>query len=157
MTTPGESKPEPADAGRTVRETRRVWTPAQIIAGVIGLGLVVMGGVALIRIGFTDLTATATVGWYAHTGILAIIELVLGLLFLGTASNALEARSSSISLGVLMIAFGLIAVIEPGGTATYIGDSVTIGWTFLIIGVISAVLGLTAPLVTSSGTNRADT
>lgn len=140
------------EQNRTVtRESSRVWSPAQVVAGIVGLGFVVMGGVALIRVGFGDLTATSTVGWYAHTGILAIIELVLGLLFLGAASNALEARSSSISLGVLMVAFGLIAVIEPQGTAAYLGDSTRVGWTYLIIGAVVSILGLTAPLVTSSG------
>lgn len=133
----------------TVRETSRVWTPAQVVSGIIGLGFIVMGGVALIRVGFADLTETANVGWYAHTGILAIIEIVLGLIFLSAAARALEARSTLVSIGVLMIAFGLIAIIEPGGTEEYLGDATTVGWTYLIIGVVAAVLGLTAPLIAS--------
>ncbi|GIU92551.1 MAG: hypothetical protein KatS3mg011_1457 [Acidimicrobiia bacterium] len=132
-----------------VHRVRRTWSPAQVVAGLIGLGLIVLGGVALVRIGFTDLTATATVGWYAHTGILAIIELALGALFLLAAANALDARSSSISLGVLMVAMGLIAVIEPEGTSAYLGDARRVGFTFLVIGVVAALSGLAAPTITT--------
>lgn len=146
MTTPQESKPEES---RTVHHTQRVWSPAQIVAGLLGLGFVVIGGVALVRVGFSDLTATATVGWYAHTGILAIVEVVLGLLFLSAAARATEARTSCISLGVLMVALGLIAVIEPEGTATYLGDSLIAGWTWVAAGAVSALVGLVSPLVTS--------
>lgn len=136
--------------GRTMRRSRRVWSPAQVVAGIIGLVLVVMGGVALIRTGVSDLTETATVGWYAHTGILAIIQLVLGLLFLGAAADALEARSSLVTLGVMMVAVGLIAVIEPDGTSEYLGDASTVGWTYLATGAVAGVVGLSAPVIASS-------
>ena len=138
---------------RTVTTGRRWWTPAQLFAGIIGLGFLVMGAVALIRIGFEDLTETASVGWYTRTGILALIEVVLGLILIAIAFSALESRSSLIVLGVLMVAFGLIAVIEPEGTAEYLGDSEAVGWTYFAIGVTAAIIGWVSPLVSRSSTH----
>src|SRR5919106_4892593 len=77
---------EPVD--REVRVSAwRSWSPAQFVAGIIGLVLTVMGGVALARLLPTSsLTAeTTTVLGVGHTALMAIITLGLGLLYLAEA------------------------------------------------------------------------
>lgn len=42
----------PDQDATVTRESSRVWRPAQVVAGIVGLGFVVMGGVTLIRSGW---------------------------------------------------------------------------------------------------------
>ena len=44
---------------RTVVD-RRTWSPSQLVAGLIGLFLTVMGAVAILRVGFESLTGDTT-------------------------------------------------------------------------------------------------
>src|SRR5690554_7424778 len=62
---------------------RRVMSPARIVAGILGVILLVMGGVALARTGLSSLTGeTATVLGFEHTALMGLIDIVAGLLFL---------------------------------------------------------------------------
>src|ERR671919_2362383 len=104
---------EPVD--REVRVSAwRSWSPAQFVAGIIGLLLTVTGGVALARLLPTSsLTAeTTTVFGVGHTPLMAMITLGLGLLFLVEAGTPFEVQPGLITLGVATLAFGLIVVIE---------------------------------------------
>jgi hypothetical protein len=109
---------------RTDRASERVesittvkdpWSPAQILAGIIGLFMTVLGGVALARLLPTDsLTGeTTTVIGMGFTVVMAVITLILGLVFLGGAGRPANARSGLISLGVALLAFGIVTFIEP--------------------------------------------
>lgn len=144
---------EPADHTevQTAHETRvtssRTWSPAQIFAGLIGLLLTVMGGVALARLLPTSsLTAEATtVFGVGHTPLMAIITLGLGLLYLAEAGAPFEVQPGLIFLGVLSLAFGLIVVIEPAAFDGALGLGENGGWFYTIIGAISAIAGIISP------------
>lgn len=136
---------------REVHTASRTWSPAQIVAGIIGLLLVVMGGVALARLVPTDsLTAgTTTVFGVGHTALMAIITLGLGLLYLAEAATPYDVQPGLIFLGVATLAFGLIVVIEPAAFDGALSLGVTGGWFFTIIGVISTITGLISPTLVS--------
>jgi hypothetical protein len=138
-----------------VHETRvtssRTWSPAQLISGVIGLLLTVMGGVALVRLLPTDsLTAeTTTVFGVGHTTLMAMITLGLGLLYLAEAGAPFDVQPGMIFLGVVSLAFGLIVVIEPRAFDGALGLGETGGWFYAIIGIVSALTGIISPTLVS--------
>lgn len=129
----------------------RSWSPAQLIAGAIGLLLTVMGGVALARLLPTEsLTGETTVALgVVHTTLMAIVTLGVGLLYLAQAGTSFHARSGLISLGVATLAFGLIVLIEPGAFDGSLGLSETGGWFYAIIGIVSVLAGVLSPTIVS--------
>lgn len=135
-----------------VAPTRRAWSPAQFVAGIIGLVLTVMGGVALARILPTSsLTAEATtVFGIGHTTLMAIITLGAGLLFLSEAAAPLDVQPGLVFLGVMSLAFGLIVIIEPAAFDGALALGETGGWFYAVIGAVSAVTGMISPTIVST-------
>ncbi len=129
----------------------RAWSPGQIVAGLIGLFLTVMGGVALARTLPADtLTGpTADVFGVSHTALMGIIAIVLGLIFLSQAASPFEVQRGMVGLGAAALAFGLIVVIEPAAFDGALGIGQTGGWMYSVIGIISVITGIVAPTVTS--------
>ena len=136
------------------RVGRRTWSPAQFIAGAIGLFLVVIGGVALARLLPTDsLTGdTVTVLGVGHTTLMAIIAVGLGLLFLVQVGTPFEVQPSLITLGVTTLAFGLIVIIEPDAFDNALALGRTGGWLYSAIGLLAVLAGVVSPTVTSRRT-----
>jgi uncharacterized membrane protein HdeD (DUF308 family) len=115
---------------------RRDLDVVSIVGGIIGVLLVVVGLVALARTGFAFdalTTATATVGPFERTPLMAIIEVILGLSVIG-ASFAAD-RGGLIGVGVLALIFGLVVVIEPGAFVEALGASSTSGILYILIGI----------------------
>src|SRR5690554_4128107 len=93
---------------------RRVMSPARMVAGILGSILVVMGGVALARTGFSSLTGeVATVMGFQHTALMGLIDIVAGLFFL-VAAAAVSVRGQLTGASLLVLAFGAVMMIEPG-------------------------------------------
>jgi len=91
----------------TVRVGRSPLTAGQIVAGLLGLILVITGGVAMARVGFSSLTGeTAAVLGVDHTLALGIIDVVVGLIFLTSASTAAGVRGPLLRQGSLASAYG---------------------------------------------------
>lgn len=137
---------------REVRvSTWRSWSPAQFVAGIIGLVLTVMGGVALARLLPTSsLTGeTTSVLGVGHTPLMAIITLGLGLLYLAEAGMPFDVQPGIIFLGVMVLAFGLIVVIEPGAFDGALGLGESGGWFYTVIGFVSVVAGIISPTLVS--------
>ncbi|CAN5291392.1 hypothetical protein BH18ACT5_BH18ACT5_18460 [soil metagenome] len=138
--------PDQAAVSNSVRVSRFSWSPAQWIAAAIGLFLVVMGAVALLRVGLDSLTGdVATVVTFEHTALMGIVDLLVGLFFLGIAGSALRSRSGLITLGMLCIAFGLVIAIEPDAMAEAVGGDQGLGWFYAVIGAISVVTAFASP------------
>lgn len=129
----------------------RSWSPAQFVAGIIGLVLTVMGGVALARLLPTgSLTAeTTTILGVGHTPLMAIITLGLGLLYLADAGMPFDVQPGMIFLGVMVLAFGLIVVIEPAAFDGALGLGESGGWFYAVIGFVSVVAGIISPTLVS--------
>jgi hypothetical protein len=123
---------------------RRVISPAQMVAGIIGLALVILGGVALARVGLDSLTGdTTTVLGLSHTALMGIIDIVAGLFFLGAAASS-GGRSSLIGLSLVAIAFGAIVAIEPSAFNS-LGAGSELGLLYLVLGVGGLVAALAFP------------
>lgn len=135
----------------TTTAVRHPWSPAQLLAGLIGLFMTVLGGVALARLLPTDsLTGeTTTVIGMGFTVVMAVITLLLGFVFLGGAGRPASARQGMISLGVALLAFGLVTFIEPDALAGALGVNQTSGVVYAVVGLIAAIAGITSPTLTS--------
>lgn len=156
MTTDTTTRSEPTT--RAVRD-RRAWSPAQILAGAVGLFLIVMGGVAMARAGIGSglTTETVTVFGFGHTALWGLVEVVIGLLFAGAAVGPSNAKRSLGSLGALALAFGLIVLIEPAPFSDSLGISSATGALFTGIGAASLVMGWWAPTFVSDETRSRET
>jgi uncharacterized membrane protein HdeD (DUF308 family) len=115
---------------------RRDMDIVSIVGGIIGVLLVVVGLVALARTGFAFdalTSATATVGPFERTPLMAIIEVVLGLSVIGASFSA--DRGGLIGVGVLALIFGLVVVIEPAAFAEALGAGTVSGVLYVLIGI----------------------
>ena len=125
---------------------RKTWSPVQIVAGVAGLFLTVLGAVAALRVGF-DFDATDSVLGLTHTLLMAAIHLVVGIIYLVTAGNALGSRGTLTTMGLLLLAFGLVYGIESDSLAGALGGDPTIGWIYAIIGAASLITAWVSPTI----------
>ena len=143
---------------RTDREIGRVeqtsvarhpWSPAQYIAGIVGLFMTVIGGVAIARLLPTDsLTGETTlVIGMGFTIVMAVITLLLGVVFLGGAGRPTQARSGMISLGVALLALGIVILIEPDALGGALGVTQRSGVVYSIVGLVAAIAGIASPNV----------
>lgn len=124
----------------------RLWTPAQMVALILGLLFVVLGGVALLRTGVgSDLfDPTTTVAGLSYTPLLGIIEVVFGLLLMAVGAFP-DGGDAVVFLGVLGLAFGLLVVIEPDAFESSIAAGRAHGWFYVITGAIAALTALASP------------
>jgi hypothetical protein len=136
---------------RQVTEERAVarapWSPAQLVALVIGLAFVVMGGVALARTGLTFTPIHyAQVAGFGHTALLAIIEIVFGVVVLAAGAMPGADRGGMIFAGVVALAGGLIIAIQPSSFHRVLGVDGSSGWLFVIAGVILLFAAMVSPV-----------
>ncbi len=125
-----------------------MWTPAQLLALVLGVIFLVLGGVALLRggVGETLFEPTVSVAGLGYTPLLAIIEIIFGLLLLSVGAFP-GAADALVFLGVLELTFGLIIVIEPEAFQASLGAGRGHGWFYVITGGLAAFLSLGLPAV----------
>jgi predicted anti-sigma-YlaC factor YlaD len=130
---------------------RRAWSPAQIVAGVAGFALVVIGGIALARLGFAgSITGeTTSVAGFEATRLWAIVEIVLGVILLGTAASPYRVRGGLTTLGILLAAFGVIVAVEPDAFTEALGTDQTSGILWLIVGVVLVAAAWMSPTIVS--------
>jgi len=139
--------PERTHEVRRRRRTvdRRVISPAQVVAGIIGLVLVVIGGVALARVGLSSWTdETTTVLAFDHTALMGLIDIVAGLLFLAAAASS-GVRGALIGLSLIAVAFGAIVAIEPDAFDSALGGGRELGVLYIVIGVVGMLAALAFP------------
>ncbi len=125
---------------------RKTWSPAQIVAGGIGLFLTVLGAIAALRVGF-DFNDVETVLGLNHTLLMAVIHIIVGIIFLVTAGRPYESRGTLTSMGLVMIAFGLVYGIESESLAGALGGDQRIGWIYAIIGAVSLLAAWLSPTI----------
>lgn len=136
---------------------RRAWSPGQIVAGLAGFALIVLGGIALARLGLAlPLTDESTeVAGIAATRLWAIIEIVLGIILLGIAASPYRVRGSLTTLGLLFAAFGLVVAVEPDPFVDPLGVNQQTGIFWIIAGLVLVAVGWLSPTVVSSQQRRA--
>ncbi len=147
----------PADAARaeTVRTVRTsVFTPAALVAGVVAVVLLVLGGLTIVRAGLgggLDVPVVLVAGFTA-TAILGLIELGFGLVLLAAA--LVRQVRTILFVGIVGGVAALVAVFQPsagkGSLAIERGFAI---WAALVMaGVVVAAL---MPTFRRSDTRRA--
>ena len=132
---------------------RAPWSPAQIVALVIGAIFAIIGAVALARTGinFNNLASHhVTVAGFDQTPVLGIIELAVGLFLIGAGAVPGGARGSMTFFGVLLLGFGIVVNIANNTTASihrWAGNGDGTGWFFAVCGVILLVTAMVAPVI----------
>ncbi len=131
---------------------RRAWSPGQIVAGLVGFALIVLGGIALARLGLsTPVTGeVAEVAGVTATRLWAGVEIVLGLILLGIAASPYAVRGGLVTMGLLFAAFGLVVAVEPDPFVEPLGVDSGSGIVWLVIGVVLVLVGWLSPTVISS-------
>ena len=115
----------------------------QIVAALAGLFFGVIGAATLVDTGLSRLgDHTAVLGLH-HTTLLGLIELIYGLLLLGSAfSWSVHAAVSF--LGILGAGFGLVILITGRALHDSLGVHQENGWLFTIVGALIALAGFLA-------------
>ena len=136
-----EPVPRSASEESVVREPFGI---AQAAALALGVFLVVVGAIALARTGFDGFTTARTeVGGMSQTPLLALIHLALGLVSLAGAAGREASRSAAMFVGPVLIAMGIIALIEP---IAGLGWNDTSGIVYIIAGGIMLTASALTPL-----------
>lgn len=120
-------------------------SPARIVAGILGLLLLVMGGVALARTGLTPLTGeTAAVLGFEHTALMGLIDIAAGLMFL-VAAAAIAVRGQLIGVSLLAAAFGAVMMIEPDAMSEALGGGSDLGLVYVVVGLLGLLAAMMFP------------
>ena len=141
-----------AETVRTVRTTR--FTPSAVVAAVVAIAMLVLGGITVGRAGFDGSLGepVVTVAGYTATALLGLIVFGFGAVLLIAALARL--RHVILVLGIIGVVAGLIAVFEP----TVGGDSLSIERRFgLWVTIAMAVIVVSALLPTWSRVNTRQT
>lgn len=142
-------QPERREEHVAQRETvyRSAWSPAQIVALIGGIFFIVLGGIALARAGFAGVFDHVEVGGFHHTPVLALVELVLGILLLAMGAIPGVERSGLIFIGGLSIALGIVFAVQGESFHRVLGTHRNTGLLYLLFGGILVVVALAAPVV----------
>lgn len=140
---------EPVPVVETQRVVRTGWarySGSQLVHGLCGLFLVILGAVTVGRAGFDDIpNLTVNVLGIQATALIGLIELFAGLMLL-CAALAPEARGFGGFMGILLLVAGIIVA---AGSSSMLADMHTesgLGWIGIIVGV-AAILGAVLPAV----------
>ncbi|MCA1833731.1 MAG: hypothetical protein ABR548_09860 [Actinomycetota bacterium] len=119
---------------------------AQLMSMLAGIFFVVVGAVALARTGVHSLRSpTAEVFSMGMTPLLALIEIGVGVLFMIAAMGRMLARDLDVFLGSLMIAAGLIVLMQPDVLDSWLGMTQTNGIAYLVAGAASVLAAILTP------------
>jgi len=120
---------------------------AQPFSLAIGIFLIVIGAVGLARAGVHHIDSpTVAVGPFMMTPLLAVVNLAIGLLGLIGATGRAAARGVCMFIGPLMIAGGIVALIQ---NVRMLGWNRADGAIYIILGAAALIAAFLTPMVTS--------
>lgn len=123
--------------------------PGQILAIIVGVFFLILGGLALARTGIEDLTAETTVANIPHTGLLGVIEIGFGALLIMAGAAGAAGRGLMAFLGALALAWGVVVVVQPDILSELLAMEQINGWIYLIAGGVIIIGGLFIPTYVS--------
>lgn len=136
------------DAPVVATETASVREPfgvAQIVCLIAGILFLVLGAIGLARSGFGSLVEPeAEIGTLGATPLLSLIHLFIGIAGLVGATGRSASRSTCMFVGPLLIAGGIIAMIEQVDALGYTSVN---GILYLITGIVMIGAAMLTPLV----------
>jgi len=128
--------------------------PAQLVGGIIGIGITVLGFAAIARTGFdTDHIYTPrTIVWrLPHSPLMALIEVGFGVLLILAAVVPGGMRAFMAALGAAALSFGLVVLAEPVPNRLnhWLGVTDHNGWVFTVVGGVVLLAALISLIFTS--------
>jgi hypothetical protein len=121
-----------------VSTSRMVWSPGQVLTGILGIVTAVIGVIAVARGGIDGSLNTPVVAVVGleHSALLGLLELGAGLLLiLGALSYA--TRGLIVAVGVAMVIGGVILGAAGSTILRDIGTAHRTGWAIMIGGIIA--------------------
>jgi hypothetical protein len=136
---------------RTTSQTR--FAPDSIFAGIVGLGLLLFGLIAVIRGGFDGSLSEPVVDvfGFTHTTILGIIEIGIGLCLL--LSAAMSWRSGALFFAAVLGVAGFVGAVQSDSLQDDLALESSLGWIAVVAALIVVVAALTLPRVGMKATS----
>jgi hypothetical protein len=135
------------------------WSPAQLVALVLGVLFLIMGAVTLARTGLNGngfaTTHTSALG-FGHTPPLGVIELIFGLLMIMAGTIPGAGRGTMAFLGTLALGFGIVILASAGSLFDSLGVDDASGWLYVFTGVVTLVAAIAAPVIFGSHRRSAE-
>jgi hypothetical protein len=133
----------------STRTSERFWdfAPGQLVSLIAGVGVLIVGIVAVIRAGVEGSLSRplVEVAGYTHTAWLGIAEIGLGLLLLLAGTGA-WGRGLSVLLGAASVVAGALVLAVPEDMPEELGLEKDFGWPLLILGAVVALAALALPV-----------
>lgn len=139
--------------------TTTAWSPAQLIAIIVGGASIAFGVFALTRTGlpFDELTGHHdSVLSFHHTPLLGLAEVVWGVLLVIAGLRPIAGRALMALLGAVAVALGVVTVLDfwPRRLHDWLAIHDRNGWLFVIAGGVVLAAALFLPVVQSAHTTR---
>jgi Domain of unknown function (DUF4383)/Short repeat of unknown function (DUF308) len=127
------------------------FSPAQLVALVVGIGFTVLGIAAVAQTGFdTDhiYTPVERVWSLSHSPLLGLIEIGFGVLMIAAAVVPGGARELMGLLGACALAFGIVTLVDAAQDDLHgwLGVTDRSGWFYIIVGAVTLVAALLSPV-----------
>jgi hypothetical protein len=131
----------------TVRERTWTFAPGQLVSFIAGVGLIVLGVIAMVRAGIDGSFGTPTVEvlGYTHTAWLGLAEVGLGLLLVLAGTGA-WGRPLSVLLGAATVVAGVLVLAEWDQMPEELGIERSYGWPLVGLGAVVALAAMALPV-----------
>ena len=127
-----------------VASVREPFGVAQVVCIAMGIFFVAVGAIGLARSGLDSLTGSTTeVARLEMTPLLSLMHLVVGVIALGGGTSRSAARGVSMVVGPLLIAAGIVALVEP---IEQLGWNETNGLAYLVAGGAAILAAILTPV-----------
>lgn len=126
------------------------WSPAQIVAVLLGIGFLILGVAGLARTGLPVdhlMRPQKDVIGFLHSPLLGSIEIVFGALLIVAGVTAGGARSVMAFLGVIATTFGVLVLLDvaPSRLHRWLGVGEPYGWLALAAGLVLLIAAFASP------------
>ncbi|MDX1621188.1 MAG: hypothetical protein R3320_09375 [Nitriliruptorales bacterium] len=123
-------------------ESADPYTLVAIVGSVVGVIALIIGIVTIARTGIpaNDITgATTAVGPFDRTALMGIIEIIIGLAYIGAGAS--RNSSALFALGLVSGVFGVVWLIEPNAFNDALGVNRATAWLYLLFGIVASIVG----------------
>lgn len=133
-----------------------VWSPAQAVAVILGIGAIVFGALALaetgLDLGHVDEPHESVLSFHT-TPLLGLAEIAWGVLMVIAGLRPVAGRALMTLLGAAATALGALVVLDawPNRLHDALGVHDRNGWLFLAAGVVTLIAAFVLPVVASPG------
>lgn len=133
---------------RSVAVERQPWSPAQVVAIILGIVFVVLGGIVLARTGINSHVTSehVSVAGSVQTQLMGYIELAFGALLLAVGSIPGAGRGGMSFLGIIALVFGIVVVAQPSSFYHALGIGSGYGVFLIVVGAVLAITAMVSPI-----------